>query len=189
MSNWDAPLGDGALLRLCTLRIESGGTGFVSLAYHVCTCDVIMHHFLFMAAVLTSDSYTGAHRICWLNFTKSFKFPQNWNCSCPTPRIFEYSIMVILGFVLIIMTIFIHYHFSSFLCSPRLHLFNQKYSKNSNIIVFKVIYWNILKKVMYFCDFEFSASLLRSLVSHERSRNHSHKLICCSRRLKTDMLF
>ncbi len=77
LSNWDAPLGDGALLRLCTLRIESGGTGFVSLAYHVCTCDVIMHHFLFMAAVLTSDSYTGAHRICWLNFTKSFRFPQN----------------------------------------------------------------------------------------------------------------
>ncbi len=60
----------------------------------------------------------------------------------------------------------------SHLCSPWLHLFDQKYSKNSIIVKLKtVFYFSICYNVIYVCDgkADFSASFLQPLVSHDPS--------------------
>ncbi len=52
----------------------------------------------------------------------------------------------------------------SILCSPRLHLFDQKYNKNSNIV--KYYLSSVLKNKI---KAAFSALLLQSSVSHDHS--------------------
>ncbi len=66
--------------------------------------------------------------------------------------------------------------FWSLFCSTTLHLFSQKYSKNSNIVKY---YYNLNNCFLYeyivkcnlflWCKAEFSASLLQSSVSHDPS--------------------
>ncbi len=71
-------------------------------------------------------------------------------------------------------------------CSPRLHLFDQKY-KNNNIVKFYYIsilllYYNIITVYILKCDFLWWQSSQYAVFSVTWSfRNHSNMLICCSR--------
>ncbi len=71
-------------------------------------------------------------------------------------------------------------HLLTFLpfCSPRLHLFDQKYSKNSETLLQFKIYCNF-NFIISVIKAVFSASL-RSLQCHMIFRNHSNMLIYCS---------
>ncbi len=55
------------------------------------------------------------------------------------------------AWVLSHVSIYVQYH-SKVFCSPRLHLFDQKYSKNCEIFLRCVLYFNILWNVIYACD-------------------------------------
>ncbi len=72
-------------------------------------------------------------------------------------------------------------------CSPMLHLFEQKYSKNCEILLqFKItfFYFNILWNVIYSCDQSWIVSIITPVCSVTWSfRNHSNMLICCSRNI------
>ncbi len=63
----------------------------------------------------------------------------------------------------------------SLLCSPKLHLFDQKYSKNTNIMKYycklkkTVFYINIFKNVIYPCDEKQNVQSSVSLGPSEKS--------------------
>ncbi len=63
----------------------------------------------------------------------------------------------------------------SLFCSPRLHLFDEKYSGNCEILLqlkISVFYVNIVKcNLLLWCKAEFSASLLQSSVSHDLQKS------------------
>ncbi len=57
----------------------------------------------------------------------------------------------------------------SLLCSPRLHLFDQNYSKKSEILPFEITLFNFKIKFIPVIKAEFPASLLQFSVSHDPS--------------------
>ncbi len=70
-------------------------------------------------------------------------------------------------------------------CSQRMHLFDQKYSKNCEILLLlEIAVFNMnICSLISAIKAVFSASLLHSLQCHMIFRNHSNILICCSRNI------